>query len=131
MTAGAPPAAASPKAQRTPPAGAPTARTPTTVAPRRGPLHGCTSSTRTDASCSRAASALYSRALLLTSSRDVPAGARVALHTSALELAHTARRTAPPTRHVSTPSASDADEKPLPCTVRGVPPSESALAGEM
>merc|ERR1740130_2158770 len=66
------PDAASPKAHRTPPAGAPTARTPTTVAPRRGPLHGCTSSTRTDASCSRAASALYSRALLLASSRASP-----------------------------------------------------------
>ena len=33
------------------------------------------------------------------------------------ELAHTARRTVPPMRHVSTPSDSDADEKPAPCTV--------------
>jgi hypothetical protein len=34
-------------------------------------------------------------------------------------------------RHVSTPSDSDADEKPKPCTVNGVPPSESADVGEM
>ena len=72
---------------------------------------------------------MYSRALLLTSTRASPADARVALHTSALSLAHTARRTEPPIRHVSTPSASDAAEKPEPCTVRGVPPSASAAAG--
>jgi hypothetical protein len=52
------------------------------------------------------------------------------LHTSALALAHAARRTAPPTRHVSTPSASDAAEKPPPCTVSGVPPSEGAADGD-
>ena len=63
--------------------------------------------------------------------RASPADARVALHTSAELLAHTARRTAPPMRHVSTPSASDADEKPPPCTVSGVPPSASAELGEM
>jgi hypothetical protein len=34
-------------------------------------------------------------------------------------------------RHVSKPSDSDADEKPNPCTVNGVPPSESADVGEM
>ena len=55
---------------------------------------------------------------------------RVELHTIALELAHTARRTAPPMRHVSTPSDSDDDEKPSPCTVTGVPPSDSTVAGE-
>ena len=73
---------------------------------------------------------VYSRALLLTSTRASPAAARVELHTIALELAHTARRTAPPTRQVSTPSDSDTDEKPEPCTVTGVPPSESTVAGE-
>ena len=74
---------------------------------------------------------VYSRALLLTSTRASPAAARVELHTIALELAHTARRVALPIRHVSTPSASDADEKPAPCTVTGVPPSDRADAGEM
>ena len=56
---------------------------------------------------------------------------RVALHTTADALAHTARRVAPPMRHVSTPSDSEADEKPPPCTVSGVPPSESTDVGEM
>ena len=73
---------------------------------------------------------MYSRALLLTSMRDSPADARVALHTIAELLDHTARRTDPPMRHVSTPSASDAEEKPPPCTVSGVPPSASAELGE-
>ena len=74
---------------------------------------------------------MYSRALLLSSTRDSPATARVALHTTAETLAHCARRTAPPMRHVSTPSDSDADEKPPPCSVSGVPPSASAELGEM
>ena len=73
---------------------------------------------------------MYSRALLLTSTRTSPAAARVALHTTAPSLAHCARRTAPPRRHVSTPSASDADEKPPPCTVNGVPPSDDTIDGE-
>ena len=74
---------------------------------------------------------MYSRALLLTSTRASPAAARVELHTIALELAHTARRTDTPMRHVSTPSDSDDDEKPSPCTVTGVPPSDSTVEGEM
>merc|ERR1712185_547388 len=116
-------ALASPKRQRRPPGHAPCASTLTTVPPPSGPLHGCTSSTRTDTSRRRTPLDVYSRALLLTSMRASPAAARVELHTSALELAHTARRTTLPKRHVSEPSASDADEKPLPCTVTGVPPS--------
>ena len=72
---------------------------------------------------------MYSRALLLTSTRASPAAVRVVLHTIALALAHTARRTAPPMRHVSTPSDSDADEKPPPCTVSGVPPSAAPRDG--
>ena len=116
--------------QRTPPGHTPCARTLTTVAPPTGPLHGCTSTTRTDTRRTRTPLDVYSRALLLTSMRDSPAAARVALHTIADALAHTARRTAPPMRHVSTPSDSDADEKPPPCTVSGVPPSESAELGE-
>ena len=78
----------------------------------------------------RTPSDVYSRALLLTSTRADPAIARVVLQTSALELAHTARRTALPIRQVSRPRASDADEKPLPCTVIGVPPSASTLPGD-
>ena len=34
-------------------------------------------------------------------------------------------------RHVSTPSDSDAEENPPPCTVTGVPPSESTVVGEI
>ena len=33
-------------------------------------------------------------------------------------------------RHVSTPRPSDTDEKPLPCTVRGVPPSDDTIDGD-
>merc|ERR1740130_640431 len=84
---------------------------------------------RTDASCSRAASALYSRALLLASSRASPARDRPTAHESARALAQRARRAAPPTRHSRYPAASDADEKPLPCAVTTVPPSASARAG--
>jgi hypothetical protein len=36
---------------------------------------------------------------------------------------------APRRQHVSTPSDSDADEQPTPCTVSGVPPSDSATMG--
>merc|ERR1711995_268144 len=103
-------AADAPNRQRTPPGHAPTPRTLTTVAPPIGPLHGCTSSTRSDTSRTRTPLDVYSRALLLTSMRDSPAAARVVLHTIAVALAHTARRTAPPMRHVSTPNDSDADE---------------------
>ena len=108
-----------PKRQRTPPGHAPSACTPTTVAPLIGPLHGRTPSARTDASRRRTPLDVYSRALLLTSTRASPAAARVALLTSAPEYAHAARRTAPPTRQVSTPSTSDAAEKPPPRTVSG------------
>ena len=48
---------------------------------------------RTDTRRTRTPEDVYSRALLLTSIRDSPTGARVALHTIADELAHTARRT--------------------------------------
>ena len=73
---------------------------------------------------------MYSRALLLTSTVASARARRGATaHASARALPHRARRAAPPTRHSSRASASDADEKPLPCTVRGVPPSESARAG--
>ena len=34
-------------------------------------------------------------------------------------------------RHVSSPSASEADEKPSPCTVSGVPPSDDTVIGEI
>ena len=63
------------------------------AAPRATPrLH--VHRTCTDASCSRAASALYSRALLLTSSRASPARGRHTAHESARALAHRARRAA-------------------------------------
>ena len=76
----------------------PAARTLTTVEPSCGPLHGCTSCTRTDTSRTDTPSDVYSRPLLLTSTTASPAAARVVLHTSAVGLAHRARRTAPPTR---------------------------------
>jgi hypothetical protein len=73
---------------------------------------------------------VYSRALLLTSTRASPAGARVALHKSDPAADHAARRDAPPTRHDSTPSDSDEDEKPPPRTVSGVPPSAADDDGD-
>ena len=63
--------------------------------------------------------------LLITSSRKGEGKS-----TTALALAHTARRTDTPMRHVSTPSASDDEENPSPCTVTGVPPSDSTVAGD-
>ena len=98
--------------------------------PTCGPLHGCTSCTRTETSRTASPANVYSCPLLLTSTTASPAAARVVLHTTADALAHTARRTAPPMRHVSTLSDSDAEEKPAPCTVRGVPPSASAELGD-
>ena len=108
---------------------APRARTRTSVAPRRGPLHGSTPSTRAHTSRSRADADVYSRALLLTSTVASDARARGATHATERSLPHAARRDAPPTRHSSRASASDADEKPRPRTVSGAPPSASARAG--
>ena len=119
-----------PMRQRRPAGHEPCARTPMTVAPPTGPLQGCTSRARTDATSTRTPLDVYSRALLLTSTRASPDGARVVLHTSAPSDAHAARRTPPPMRHVSTPSASDTDEKPPPRTVSGVPPSDATVDGE-
>ena len=48
----------------------------------------------------RTPSDVYSRALLLTSIRASPTGARVALHTIADELAHTTGAPCTPMRHV-------------------------------
>ena len=72
---------------------------------------------------------MYSRALLLTSTVASDARARGATHATERSLPHAARRDAPPTRHSSRASASDADEKPRPRTVSGAPPSASARAG--
>ena len=106
---------ASPKRQRRPPGHEPCARTLTTVAPPTGPLHGCTSTTRTDTSRTRTPLGVYSRALLLTSTRDSPAAARVALHTIAHALAHTPRRTAP--RREREPGRAEADDRQIPALV--------------
>ena len=120
----------SPKRHCSSPAISPRPRTLTTVAPATGPLHGCTSSTRTDTSSSRTPSDVYSRPLLLTSRRTAPGAARVVLHTSAFALAQRALRTELPRRHSRSPAASDAAEKCAPCTVTGVPPSASADDGD-
>ena len=108
------------------------ARMLTTVPPPCGPLHGCTSDTRTDTTSTHAAPDAYSRPLLLTSTRADPddAAPRVELHTHAPSPDQRARRTPPPTRQTSHPTDSDDDEKPTPRTVTGVPPSEKTRAGE-
>ena len=59
-----------------------------------------------------------------------PEDERVTLHTNAPAPDHRARRTEPPTRHVSTPADSDDDENPPPSTVSGVPPSDDATDGD-
>ena len=73
---------------------------------------------------------MYSRPLLLTSTRTSPAIPRVELQTSAPSLAHRARRVTPPMRHCRYPSDSETEEKPAPYTVTGVPPSARTRAGE-
>ena len=72
---------------------------------------------------------MYSRALLLTSTVASDARARGATHATERSLPHAARRDAPPTRHSSRASASDADEKPRPRTVSGAPPSAAGKGG--
>ena len=119
----------SPNLQRSALGHGPLLRTLTIVPPPSGPLHGAMSSTRTEIRRKRTPLVVYSFALLLTSTRTLPAALRVELHTTALELIHTARRVVEPMRHVSMPDASDDDEKPLPCTVTGVPPSDSTADG--
>ena len=105
-------------------------RTVTNVEPKSGPLHGCTSITRTVTRRKDTPSLLNSRPLLLTSTETSPALERVELHTTAFSLNHRARRTTPPMRHSNRPKDSAAPWKALPCTVSGVPPSASAMLGD-
>ena len=53
----------------------------------------------------------------------------VELHATADSLTYVARTNEAPTRHRSAPNASADDEKPLPSTVKGVPPSDAPRSG--
>ena len=66
---------------------------------------------------------------VLTSSATLPADAAVELHTTADSLTYAAATTVALKRQRSAPSASADDEKPLPSTVTGVPPSDAPRTG--
>ena len=101
----------------------------TTVPPSDGPDHGTRPLTTSETSSKRTPLDVYSRPLVLTSTDAYPADDAVALHASADSLTYAAATTVALKRQRSAPSASAADEKPLPTTVSGVPPSDAPLEG--
>ena len=66
---------------------------------------------------------------MLTSTGTYPLDAREELHTSAVSDTYAAVTIDVPNRHSRPPSASADDEKPLPTTVTGVPPSDTPREG--
>ena len=73
---------------------------------------------------------MKSAPFVLTSTDTYPAHDAALLHTTASAPASScARTTVPFSRHCRYPSDSDAALKPLPCTVRGVPPSADPCTG--
>ena len=66
---------------------------------------------------------------MLTSKDEDPAADDVELHTTADSLTYEADTTVALKRHRNAPSASADDEKPLPSTVTGVPPSDAPRTG--
>ena len=72
---------------------------------------------------------VYSRPFVLTSTDTRPAPDDVELHTSADSLTYAAATTVALKRQRNAPSASADDEKPLPSTVKGVPPSDAPRTG--
>ena len=101
----------------------------TTVPPSDGPDHGATARTTSETSSKCTPLDVYSRPFVLTSTDACPDADTVVLHTIDDALTY-----APPTavafmRHSSAPNASADDEKPLPTTVNGVPPSDTPRAG--
>jgi hypothetical protein len=73
--------------------------------------------------------AVYSRPFVLTSTETRPEVEAVVLHVSNDSLTYIAELNVTLKRQRSAPSASDADEKPLPSTVIGVPPSGAPCSG--
>ena len=97
--------------------------------PSDGPHHGARDITTSDTSSKRTPLAVYSRPFVLTSTDATPASDAVALHVSADSLTYAADTTVAFSRQRSAPSASADDEKPLPSTVTGVPPSDAPRTG--
>ena len=101
----------------------------TTVPPSDGPDHGAMPRTASGTTSNCTPLAVYSRPFVLTSTDATPADDAVALHVSADSLTYAADTTVAFRRHRSAPSASADDEKPLPSTVTGVPPSDAPRTG--
>ena len=72
---------------------------------------------------------VYSRPFVLTSTDTCPAADAVTLHVRADSLTYAPGTTVLLKRHRSAPIDSAADEKPLPSTVSGVPPSDAPASG--
>ena len=72
---------------------------------------------------------VYSRPLVLTSTMAYPGRDAVVLHTNADSLTYKARTDVVLKRQRSAPSAAADEEKPLPMTVTGVPPSAAPRDG--
>ena len=110
-------------------------RSPPCAPSQPGRFHGCTSThAQRHHARRRMPLDVYSRALLLTSTRALARrqSASSCTRSRSSSLHHRATSCALPIRHVSTPSASDADEKPAPCTVsRRAALRTAPSAGEM
>ena len=100
-----------------------------TVPPSSGPDHGASTSTTSETSSYCTPADVCSRPFVLTSTEATPAADAVVLHVSADSLTYAAATTVAFRRQRSAPSASADDEKPLPSTVSGVPPSDAPLNG--
>ena len=101
----------------------------TTVPPSAGPDHGARPCTTSDTSSKCTPLDVYSRPFVLTSTTAWPADDAVLLHATTDSLTYAAATDVALKRHRSEPDASAADEKPLPSTVTGVPPSAAPLGG--
>ena len=97
--------------------------------PSDGPDHGAIPRTTSDTISNATPLAVYSRPFVLTSTDTWPAADAVELHTTADSLTYAADTTVALKRHRNAPSASADDEKPLPSTVTGVPPSDAPRTG--
>ena len=130
------PASCTPNAHRTTPPDDASSDPPmvSTVPPSSGPDHGATDRITSEISSYCTPSEVYSsRPLVLTSTDARPdaAATRADSHTSADSLTYVARVTdsAPSHPHTSSAASAADDEKPLPSTVTGVPPSDAPRDG--
>ena len=101
----------------------------TTVPPSTGPDHGATARTNNETNSKDAPLDVYSRPFVLTSTDTRPGADAVTLQSIIDSLAYAAGTMVPLKRQRSAPNDSAADEKPLPSTVSGVPPSAAPLGG--